>query len=111
MTKDEAIKQAEAAFGPLREIDPGQWGYAVWSERLQAWLPPRRTEAFRTAQGKRTAGIVAVAAKLLLAEALDEQADRDEAAWRIVELAYSPENTGSLKARLNRTLKGFHHRH
>jgi hypothetical protein len=107
VTKEEAIREAESQFGPLSEIEPGQWGYSVWSERLQSWLPPRRTESFRAAGNKRAAGITAIAAQLLLCDGQDAGEDSDDIAWRIVELAYSPENTGSIEARLERTLSGF----
>lgn len=110
MTKQEAIKQAESQFGPLVEIAPGGWGFSVWSDRLEKWLPPGRAENYEAAENKRAAGITAIAAQMLLDHQDDPEVDPEEIVWRIVELAYNPDNTGSVESRLERTLEGFGHR-
>jgi len=102
MSKEEAIEEASARVSDLVEVAPGRWCYHIWSDVEDAWIPALRADRHAEARRKRTSTIAAMAVGTLLRNG--SAVEDPELTWEIVGLAYGPDNTGTVRERVERIL-------
>ena len=103
ISKAQAIEEATARVSDLVEVAPGRWCYHVWSDLEDAWIPAMRSDQHAEARRKRVSTIAALAVSKLVRDG--SAAEDSELTWEIVGLAYGPENTGSVRERVDRILQ------
>lgn len=100
--KERAIREARSYVSSLHELTPRRWCYYVWSRTDAAWLPGLKAEKYAEARRKRASSIAALAASSIVRNG---EPNDEELAWRIVQLAYSRKNKGSVRKRLGFILR------
>ena len=105
ISKEEAIEEAAARVSDLVEVAPGRWCYHVWSDLEDAWIPAMRSDRHAEARRKRVSTIAALAVSTLVRDG--SAVEDSELTWEIVGLAYGPENTGTVRERVDRILEAL----